>query len=53
MADNFDCSEVTTLLLSAGADMNATDAQGKTALDHAMDRGLERIAAVLKAHGAA
>jgi ankyrin repeat protein len=48
-----DCSEVTKILLAAGADISATDAQGKTALAHAMDRGLERIVSVLSAHRAA
>jgi len=47
-----DCSEVTSMLLAAGADIHATDAKGKTALDHATKLGLARIAAVLRAHGA-
>ena len=47
-----DCAEVTTLLLAAGADIQATDADGKTALTHALARGLTSIAAVLRAHGA-
>ena len=45
-----DCSEVTTMLLAAGADVTATDAQGKTALAHATRRGLKRIVSVLRAH---
>ena len=45
-----DCSEVTALLLMAGADMHATDATGKTALDHAQARGLTRIMQVLQQH---
>ncbi len=47
-----DCGEVTELLLEAGADMHAVDAQGKTALDHAREHGLKRITAVLTAAGA-
>lgn len=48
-----DCSEVTELLISAGADIAATDAHGKTALAHAKERGLVRIEEVLRRHGAA
>jgi ankyrin repeat protein len=47
-----DCSEVTELLLGAGAEVNATDASGKTALAHALERGLTRISEVLRRHGA-
>jgi ankyrin repeat protein len=47
-----DCAEVTRLLLDAGADVAAIDAQGKTALAHAQERGLVRIAEVLQGHGA-
>jgi ankyrin repeat protein len=47
-----DCGEVTELLIAAGADVNATDAAGKTALAHALERGLTRIPAVLRRHGA-
>jgi ankyrin repeat protein len=47
-----DCSEVTELLIAAGADLNAVDATGKTALAHALERGLTRITAVLRRHGA-
>jgi ankyrin repeat protein len=43
-----DCHEVTRLLLAAGADPDAVDAKGKTALDHARERGLEKIIAVLE-----
>ena len=46
-----DCGEATALLLEAGADINATDALGKTALDHALARNLENVVAVLRAHG--
>ncbi|MDE2126027.1 MAG: ankyrin repeat domain-containing protein [Armatimonadetes bacterium] len=48
-----DCAEVTELLIDAGADIAAVDAKGKTALEHARERGLQRITAVLLAHGAA
>jgi len=43
-----DCAEVTELLLAAGADPRATDAQGKTALDHAVEHQLSRIESVLR-----
>jgi hypothetical protein len=42
-----DCSEVTELLIRAGAEVAAVDANGKSALDHAQERGLEKIQAVL------
>ena len=45
-----DCSEVCKLLLNAGADINAKDAAGKTALDWAKETGLKRITAVLENH---
>lgn len=48
-----DCSDVTTILLAAGADIDAKDARGKTALSHASDRKLKRILSVLRAHSAA
>ena len=47
-----DCSEVTELLIEADAGLNATDAQGKTALAHAEEIGLKRIPEVLRRHGA-
>jgi len=47
-----DCAEVTELLLAAGADIEATDARGKTALAHALEKNLKRIPEVLKQHGA-
>jgi ankyrin repeat protein len=47
-----DCSAVTVLLLAAGADIDATDAKGKPALAHALERGLTRITGVLRRHGA-
>jgi ankyrin repeat protein len=47
-----DCSEVTELLISAGADITAVDAHGKTALHHALERGLKKIPEVLRRHGA-
>src|SRR4051794_24134062 len=34
-----DCSEVTELLLAGGADITATDARGRTALNHAQEHG--------------
>jgi len=43
-----DCAEVTELLLQAGADISAVDAQGKTALDHAVKHGLSRIEGALR-----
>jgi len=43
-----DCSEVTELLLAAGADPTLVDAKGKTALDHALERNLSKIIAVLR-----
>ena len=51
-SQNNDCAEVTELLLAAGADIEARDAKGKTALDHAAAGKRDRIAAVLRAHGA-
>ncbi len=47
-----DCSEVTRLLLAAGADVGATDASGKTAMDWAKQAGLPRIQEALAQHGA-
>jgi ankyrin repeat protein len=47
-----DCSEVTEKLIGAGADIMAVDAQGKTALQHAQERGLKKIEEVLLRHGA-
>ena len=46
-----DCSEVTELLLAAGADAGARDARGRTARDHALNRGNTKIAEVLKSAG--
>jgi ankyrin repeat protein len=47
-----DCSEVTELLISAGADIAAVDANGKTALRHAQEHGPAKIQEVLRRHGA-
>ncbi len=47
-----DCSEVTELLLNAGAEIGARDHTGKTALGHAMERDLKGIIEVLRRHGA-
>jgi ankyrin repeat protein len=38
-----DCSEVAELLIAAGADLAAVDANGKTALSHAREHGLTRM----------
>ena len=43
-----DCAEVTTLLLEAGADINATDARGRTALEHAIQKGNLKIQSALQ-----
>ena len=43
--------EVTALLLKGGADLLATDEDGKASLDHARERGHEPVLALL--HGAA
>ena len=48
-----DCAEVTELLISAGADLTAVDAKGKTAFDYAQEHGLTRNQVVLRRHGAA
>ena len=48
-----DCAEVTELLINAGADLAAVDANGKTALAHAREYGLIRIQEVLRRRGAA
>lgn len=43
-----DCAEVTELLISAGADLSAVDAVGKSALDYAIEYRRHRIEAVLR-----
>lgn len=43
-----DCSEITELLLNAGAELSAIDAEGKTALQWAKEKKNTRIASVLK-----
>ena len=45
-----DCSEVTQILLNAGADINAPDAKGRTALVHAVARDNEHIISILRSH---
>ena len=45
-----DCGEVTQILLKAGADIKATDAHTKTALDQAIARKNEHIISVLRSH---
>jgi ankyrin repeat protein len=47
-----DCSEITALLLNAGAEIDAVDAKGKTALAYAVERGRRRIAETLRKRGA-
>jgi Ankyrin repeats (3 copies) len=45
-------TELVRLLAAAGADVNALDAQGISALEHARGRGLQDIIAVLMQYGA-
>ena len=47
-----DRSEVTELLLNAGAEIDARDHTEKTALGHALERDLKGIMEVLRRHGA-
>jgi uncharacterized protein len=47
-----DCAEVTELLIAAGADLNAKDAKGRTALQYAEEKELTRVPEVLRKHGA-
>ena len=47
-----DCSEITELLLESGAEINAKDKAGKTALTHALERDLKKIIEVLRRHNA-
>lgn len=44
--------DIMKLLLARGADVNARDAGGKTALSLVRGRDIEEIEKVLKAHGA-
>jgi len=48
-----DCAEATEMLIEAGADIRAVDANGKTALAHAQERRLLRIGEALRRAGAA
>ncbi|MDA0746399.1 MAG: ankyrin repeat domain-containing protein [bacterium] len=48
-----DCAEVTELLLQAGADIQAQDAKGKTALTYAIEGEHARVLEVLHSHGSA
>ncbi len=41
--------EIVKLLIDAGADAAATDAEGKTAMDRAIERGTTNIQSVLRA----
>ena len=43
---------ITHQLVAAGADLNLTDRDGVTALQHARQRGQTQVAAVLAAAGA-
>ena len=45
-------AEVAKLLLDRGADVNASFADGRTALTFASDRGYTDVVKLLKAHGA-
>jgi ankyrin repeat protein len=47
-----DCAEATELLIEAGADIHATDPNGRTALDIALEKGLSRISETLRKQGA-
>ena len=47
-----DYRELAEILLAAGADTNATDAQGLTPSDVAKRRGHREMAELLKKHGA-
>jgi ankyrin repeat protein len=51
-AQRDDCGEATELLLAAGAEIDAADNDGKTALQIAEKKGHQRVAAVLRAHSA-
>jgi ankyrin repeat protein len=44
--------EAAQLLVELGADLNATDADGRTALDGARSARLKTVATYLESHGA-
>ncbi len=46
-----DCAEATELLIVAGADIAATDPNGRTALDIALEKELTRIPETLRSYG--
>jgi ankyrin repeat protein len=47
-AITFNREEIARLLIDNGADLDATDARGQTALDHARMQGLEKLINLLE-----